>query len=246
MVDRSRDYDTIVNHAGSRWQCGYCTQNAHKAAEIILKEPRVVLFAHRRLRFLRGRLQSAAQMCVRPWREIMPGRYLRECADDCEKKHTRRRYRASGQRAHAKRRGFGWRAPSICFTSLASRYRWSTGKSDRRNHARRLFSRLKGRTRAFVIRAPWKKCRVREMRADDGAVSLRGRYFIPPFCPRLGDLSYRKRRRWIFIISDIITHTKRTHHRPDIYGIRNDFSKDIGAHIICASRDTLRGLYVIN
>lgn len=96
-------------------------QNVHKAAKINLKEPRyiirslhVILFAVAVASppsFLRGRLQSAAPMCVRPWREIMPARYLRECADDCEEKRARRRYRVRCTRKD----GSGRRA-AICFT----------------------------------------------------------------------------------------------------------------------------------
>lgn len=61
------------------------------------------------------------------------------------------------------------------------------------------------------------------------------RYFVSA-----NSATYRtaERRRWIFIIRAIITHS--AHLVADIYGIRNGFSKDIGA--ACHKRDTSRGL----
>jgi hypothetical protein len=82
----------------------------------------------------------------------MPARYLRECADDCEEKHARRRCRAS---ARTRKRRFRPARAAICFTvsrvDIADRPANPIGATMRVD-----CSPLKGRTRAFVIRTPGK------------------------------------------------------------------------------------------
>lgn len=157
--------------------------------------------------FPRGRPRSAAHMCVdRDARDYAGQISPRVCADDCEENRCRgSRARARPRfRARAREKTAPpWRG-AICFT-VASWYRRSTGAREPIGATTRVdcsrFQRLQPPPPPSVWEKDIKSVRKKKRKNHDaaekcgrtGAVSLRGRYFIPAFRPRLGAIRRMKR-----------------------------------------------------